>query len=101
MADQERPMQGVQVPDLLAALTAYGLGGVRLSPHADEGAAGPQAVRRSWLARWLEQTFARHAAGAAPGPSGVDAEWAGASYAQSRRLLDAALRAARQRKGVS
>ena len=101
MAEQQRPMQEAKVPDLLAALTAYGLDGARLLPHADKGAAGPQAVRRSWLARCLEKTFARDAAGAAPGPSDLDAEWAGGSYAQSRRLLDAALHAAQQRKGVS
>jgi hypothetical protein len=101
MTKQQRSMQEVRVPDLLAALTAYGLGGARLLPHADEGAAGPQAVRRSWLARCLEQTFARDDAGATPGSSDLDDEWAGGSYAQSRRLLDAALHAARQRKGVS
>jgi hypothetical protein len=101
MAKQQRPMQEVRVPDLLAALTAYGLGGPRELPHADEGPAGFPAVRGSWLARCLERTLARDDAAAAPGPSDLDAEWAGGSYAQSRRLLDAALHAARQRKGVS
>ena len=101
MAEERRSTQEVQVPDLLAALTAYGLGGARLLLHADEGPAGPQAARRSWLARCLEQALARDAGGAAPESSDLDDEWAGGSYARSRRLLDAALRAARQRKGVS
>jgi hypothetical protein len=101
MAKQQRPMQEARVPDLLAALTAYGMGGPRLLPRTDEGPVGSPAVRRSWLARCLERTFARGDAGAAPGPSDLDAEWAGGSYARSRRLLDAALHAARQRKGVS
>jgi hypothetical protein len=91
-------MQDVRVPDLLAALTAYGLDPL---PHGDEGPVGFPAVRGSWLARCLERALARDDAAAAPGPSDLDAEWAGGSYARSRRLLDAALHAARQRKGVS
>jgi hypothetical protein len=78
MAEKRCPRQEVPVPDLLAALTAYGLGGPGLLPRADEGPAGSQAARRSWLARCLR-----------------------GSYAWSRRLLDTALHAARQRKGVS
>jgi hypothetical protein len=101
MAEERRPMQEVPVPDVLAALTAYGLDGPRLLPHADKGSAGFPAARRSWLARCLERTFARDDAGAALRSSDLDDEWAGGSYAQSRRLLDAALHAARQRKGVS
>ena len=83
------------------ALTAYGLGRTQLLPHADEGPAGSQAARPSWLARWLDRTFARDDAGSAVGSSALDAEWAGGSYARSRRQLNAALHAARQRKGVS
>jgi hypothetical protein len=101
MAEERRPMQEIRVPDLLAALTAYGLGGARFSLHADESPGGPQTARRSWLARCLERTFARDDAGAAPRSSDLDDEWAGGSYARSRRLLSAALHAARQRKGVS
>ena len=56
MAEERRPMQ---VPDLLAALTAYGLGGARPWPRADEGPTGSQPVRRSWLARCLQRTAAR------------------------------------------
>lgn len=78
MAEERRPLQEVPVPDLLAALTASGLGGPRLLPRTNEVPAGPQAARRSWLARCLR-----------------------GSYAWSRRLLDTALHAARQRKGVS
>jgi hypothetical protein len=94
MAQKRRPMQEVPVPDLLAALTAYGLGTPRLSPHAEQGA------RRSWLARCVERTFARDDARTAGESPDLDSEWMGGSYARSRRLLDAALRAARQRKGV-
>jgi hypothetical protein len=101
MAEEQRSKQEVAVPDLLAALTAHGLGGGRLSLHADEGARRPQTARRSWLARYLGQTFASDDAVAAPRSSDLDHEWAGGSYARSRRLLGAALRAARQRKGVS
>jgi hypothetical protein len=101
MTDERRLKQEVPAPDLLAALTAYGLGGARPSLHADEGPGRPQTARRSWLARYLEQKFARDAAVAAPRSSDLDHEWAGGSYARSRRLLGAALRAARQRKGVS
>jgi hypothetical protein len=100
MAETRRPVQEVRPPDLLATLTAYGLGGPRLGPRADEGAAG-SPVPRSRLARFLERTFARKNARAAPGLSDLDADWAGESYARSRRLLVAALHAARQRKGVS
>jgi hypothetical protein len=94
MAEKRRPMQEVPVPDLLAALTAYGLGSPRRSPHAEQGA------RRSWLARCVERTFARDDARTALRSPDLDDEWVGGSYARSRRLLDAALRAARQRKGV-
>jgi hypothetical protein len=94
MAEKRRPMQEVPVPDLLAALTAYGLGTARLSPHAEQGA------QRSWLARCVERTFARDDARPALRSPDLDDEWVGGSYARSRRLLDAALRAARQRKGV-
>jgi hypothetical protein len=94
---KQHSMQEVRVPDLLAALTAYGLGGPRQLPRADEG----PAVRRSWLARYLERTFARDDAGGAPRSSDLDDEWVGGSYARARRLLGAALHAARQRKGVS
>jgi hypothetical protein len=93
MAEKRRPMQEVPVPDLLAALTAFGLGTTRLAPHA-EGA------QRSWLARCVERTFARDDARTARELPDLDDEWVGGSYARSRRLLDAALRAARQRKGV-
>jgi hypothetical protein len=99
MAKQQGAMQEVRVPDLLAALTAYGLGGPRELPHADQGPSGFPAVRRSWLARCLERRFTRD--DAAPGSSDLDHEWAGGSYARSRRLLDTALHAARQHKGVS
>jgi hypothetical protein len=99
MAKQQGAMQEVRVPDLLAALTAYGLGGPRELPHADQGPSGFPAVRRSWLARCVGRTFARD--DAAPGSSDLDDEWAGGSYARSRRLLDTALHAARQHKGVS
>jgi hypothetical protein len=101
MAEERRPMQEVRAPDLLAALTAYGLGGSRLLPHADKGSAGIPAARRSWLARCLQRALARDDAGAALRSSDLDDEWAGGSYARSRRLLSAALHAARQRKGVS
>jgi hypothetical protein len=49
----------------------------------------------------METTFARDAARTARESPDFDDEWMGGSYAQSRRLLDAALRAARQRRGVS
>jgi len=65
MAEERRPRQEVPVPDLLAALTAYGLGGPRLLPRADEGPAGFPAARRSWLARCLGRMFARDDTGAA------------------------------------
>ncbi len=94
MAETRRPMGEVPVPDLLAALTAFGLGTTRLSAHAK------QDTQRSWLARCVERTFARDDARTARGSPDLDAEWMGSSYARSRRLLDAALRAARQRKGV-
>src|SRR5260370_29022078 len=94
MAEKRRSMQEVPVPDLLAALTAYGLGTSRLSPHAEQGA------RRSWLARCVERTFARDDARTARESPDLDSEWMGGRYARSRRLLDTALRAARQRKGV-
>jgi hypothetical protein len=93
MGEKRRPMQEVSVPDLLAALTAFGLRTTRLSPHA-EGA------QRSWLARCVERMFARDDARTAPESPDLDDEWMGGSYAQSRRLLDTALRATRQRKGV-
>ena len=99
MAEKQRSKQELPVPDLLAALTAYGLNGARLSRHASEGPERPQTARRSWLGRYLERAFARDAAGGAP--PDLDDEWAGGSYARSRRLLEAALHAARQRKGVS
>jgi hypothetical protein len=95
MAEERCSMQEVPVPDLLAALTAYGLGSPRPLPHAEQGA------QRSWLARCVERTFARDDARSARESPDLDDEWAGGSYARSRRLLDAALRAARQRKGVS
>jgi hypothetical protein len=99
MTEERRPVQEAQVPDLLTALTASGLGGARPLPHALEASAD-SAAPRSWLARCLKRTFAREDAGGAPASSDFDSEWAGGSYAQSRRLLDAALHAARQRKGV-
>ena len=94
MAEKRRPIQNVLVPDLLAALTAYGLGTAGLSPHAEQGA------WRSWLARCVERTFGRDDARTARESPDLDDEWVGGSYARSRRLFDAALRAARQRKGV-
>jgi len=94
MAEKRRQIQEVPVPDLLAALTAYGLGSPPLSSVAEQGA------RRSWLARCVERTFARDDARTARESPDLDDEWMGGSYARSRRLLAAALRAARQRKGV-
>src|SRR5438046_8751229 len=94
MAENRRGMQEVLVPDLLAALTAYGLGSSRPLPHGNE------EPRRSWFARCVERMFARDDARTAPGSPDLDDEWMGGSYARSRRLLDAALRAARQRKGA-
>ena len=94
MTENRRAMQEVLVPDLLAALTAYGLGGSGPLLHGNE------EPRRSWLARCAERMFARDDARTAPASPDLDDEWMGGSYAQSRRLLDAALRAVRQRKGV-
>ena len=94
MTENRRAMQEVLVPDLLAALTAYGLGGSRPLPHGNE------EPRRSCLARCAERMLAHDDASTAPGSPDLDDEWMGGSYAQSRRLLDAALRAIRQRKGV-
>ena len=94
MAKNRHAMQEVLVPDLLTALTAYGLGGSRRFPDGNE------EPPRSWLARWVEWMFARDGARTAPRSSDLDDEWMGGSYALSRRLLDAALRAARERKGV-
>jgi hypothetical protein len=89
MAEKRRPMQEVLVPDLLAALTAYGLGSPGLPRQAGQG------VRRSWLARYLEWMFTRDDARTARESSDLDDEWAGGSYARSRRLLELALRAHR------
>jgi hypothetical protein len=100
MAEKRRLLQEVPVPDLLAALTASGLGGPILLPRPDQRPAGPPAARRSWLVRCLRRMLARDDGGAAPGSSDLDDDWAGGNYARSRRLLDAALHAARQRKGV-
>jgi len=94
MTENRRAMQEVLVPDLLAALTAYGLGGSRPLPHGNE------EPRHSWLVRCAGRMLARDDARTAPGSSDLDDEWMGGSYALSRRLLDAALRAARERKGV-
>ena len=94
MAENRRAMQEVQVPDLLAALTASGLGSPRLPLQTD------QVARRSCLARCAERMLAHDDASTAPGSPDLDDEWMGGSYARSRRLLDAALRAVRQRKGV-
>jgi hypothetical protein len=100
MTKERCPTLEVPIPDLLAALTAYGLGGANSAPHSGEGPAESPAAPRSWLGR-LQQTFARDGdVGAAPGSPDFDDEWAGGSYARSRRLLEAALRAARQRKGI-
>jgi hypothetical protein len=101
MSEKQYPMHELLVADLLATLTAYGLGSPRLSPRTDESPARSPSARRSRLARWMETTFARDAARTARESPDFDDEWMGGSYAQSRRLLDAALRAARQRRGVS
>ena len=89
MAENRRAMQEVQVPDLLAALTASGLGSPRLPLQTD------RMAQRSWLARYLERTFARDDARTVPRSPDLDDEWAGGSYARSRRLLELALRAHR------
>ena len=61
MSDYTPTKPQVEVPDLLAALTAHGLLGQNLR------AAFPvKRARASWLARWLEQRFV------------LDDEWAGA-----------------------
>lgn len=89
MAEKRHAREEARVPDLLAALTAYGLGSPRLPRHAEQGA------RRSWLARYLEWTFERDDARTARGSPDLDDEWVGGSYARSRRLLELALRAHR------
>jgi hypothetical protein len=43
----------MQVPDLLAALTAQGLAGLAVSPREDDSR--PEYPRGAWLARWLER----------------------------------------------
>lgn len=48
MAEKRLTVQEARPPDLLAALTACGLGNPRRSPHADE-AAGSKPARRSWM----------------------------------------------------
>ena len=89
MTEKRHATQEAPVPDLLAALTAYGLGSPRLPRQAD------QEARRSWLARYLEWTFARDDARTAPRSPDLDDEWVGGSYALARRLLELALRAHR------
>src|SRR6266581_502722 len=67
MAEKWHAAQDVPVPDLLAALTAYGLGSSRLSPPTENGA------WRSWLERCVKWIFARDdAVGAALGSPNLD-----------------------------
>ena len=66
MAEKRAPIQEVRSPDLLAALTARGLGAPRQLPAADEGTARPKPALRSWLERigrffdWLNVRVAEH-----------------------------------------
>ena len=59
MAQEQRPMRDIPIPDLLAALTAYGLGGPRLLPRADQGPAESPAARRSTTQRSVMKHIAR------------------------------------------
>jgi hypothetical protein len=89
MTDEGNGKRDIPAPDLLAALTAYGLRG-----PCDRAAATSRRPWGSWLA-WLKRTFGHDAAGGAASWSNLDDEWAGGSYARSRRLLSEALRASR------
>jgi hypothetical protein len=65
MAKKTPPTQEVRPPDLLAALTARGLGAPRRLP-ADERPARPKPALRSWIERigrffdWLNVRVAEH-----------------------------------------
>jgi hypothetical protein len=59
MAQEQRPMRDIPIPDLLAALTAYGLGGPRPSPRSDQRPAGLPAAQRSTTQRSVMKHIAR------------------------------------------
>jgi hypothetical protein len=53
MFNPTQPRPEMQVPDLLAALTAQGLVGPAATPREDD--LRGEYLRGSWLARWLER----------------------------------------------
>jgi len=59
MVDRPTTRPRVQIPDLLAALTAQGLAGRGATGHGDDRPRRMSAVpeRLSWLGRWLERRF--------------------------------------------
>lgn len=59
MAQEQRPMREIPIPDLLAALTAYGLGGPRLLPRAARGPAESPEARSSTTQRSVMKHIAR------------------------------------------
>jgi hypothetical protein len=59
MAQEKRGMRNIPIPDLLAALTAYGLGGSEPLPRADQVPAGPSAALRATTQRSVMKHIAR------------------------------------------
>ena len=59
MAQDKRRMRNIPIPDLLAALTAYGFGGSRLFARADQGPPGFPAALRATTQRSVMKHIAR------------------------------------------
>jgi hypothetical protein len=59
MAQEKRRMRNIPISDLLAALTAYGLGGPRLFARADQRPAEFPAARRATTQRSFMKHIAR------------------------------------------